>query len=151
MASDRERISTRRMSVVLLSAVVLVFAAMNAAVAQTLGTRLFQLAICVWMGYWLLREWKAGLELAESELIVHDGLRARLIPWTELASARLERRSRKELWFARRWPRVVLAVYFDNGGTKQFEGVSAPESDVGPLGPFVEEIRRRIRAAKLPS
>jgi hypothetical protein len=118
--------------------------ALVASGAPDLGGRLTCLGFCLVTGYFLVRAWRVGVELTDTELVVRDQFRTYRIRWEEMSQARLEP-MRTASPLRNRYPYVTLAVDLTTGRTKQFEGVSTAEGAV--LDMMVERINQRISAA----
>ena len=113
---------------------------------SVLGARLMWLALGLVSVYFLVRAWRVGVELRDSELVVRDQFRTHRIQWSEMNQARLEP-MRTASPLKNQFPYVALAVDLTAGRSRQFEGVSASEGQAAVLGEMVEQINRRIHAA----
>jgi hypothetical protein len=144
--ADGERVSTRRLWIVLLPSVLFGSTLVGVLVGPSVGLRLSYGTLCAVLGIWLVHAWRVGVELTTRALVVNDQFRKHTIACGDVREARLEPMRTASL-FAGRWPYVALAVVFADGRTKQYQGVSVASSQSKDLRSIVVEINRRIEGA----
>jgi hypothetical protein len=121
----------------LLSAVVL-------AAAPNIGTRVFYVLMTVATGYWLVRSWRAAVELGHHGLVLRGQVRTRRFSWPDIAEATiLAVRTRSPLSGA--FPYLCLGLRLSDGRLVHFDELAAPARRAGEVEAAVAAIAARLR------
>jgi hypothetical protein len=104
------------------------FSLILTAASPGLGSRLFYAIFTVATGYWLFRTRRIRVDLDEDAIAIRGQIRTHRFAWSEVRGAGVEA-MRTASPLQRVIPYVALVIELTEGGTRQFEEVSAAASD----------------------
>jgi len=105
------------------------------------GTRVFYVFMTIITGYWLVRCWRAELQITDAGVVLRGQARTRRYAWGDIEEAVVVR-MRSASPFAASFPYVTVGLRLKSGRLQRFSDLSAPQRHPERVQGAVQDINR---------